>query len=75
MTETLDDQPTQRIGNHEHCDRCNSQARVQVVMISGFDLFFCAHHFVDHEMTLIADNRVRYVVDERYLLKAAEGVR
>ncbi|MFJ3901227.1 hypothetical protein [Streptomyces sp. NPDC090025] len=28
----------------DRCDRCGAQAYVRVVLVSGGDLLFCAHH-------------------------------
>lgn len=28
----------------DRCDRCNAQAFVRVVLTSGLELLFCAHH-------------------------------
>jgi hypothetical protein len=32
----------------DRCDRCGAQAYVRVVMASGFELLFCAHHSKEH---------------------------
>ena len=32
----------------DRCDRCGAQAYVQVVLTSGGDLLFCAHHARAH---------------------------
>jgi hypothetical protein len=32
----------------DRCDRCGAQAYVRVVLLSGGDLLFCAHHGREH---------------------------
>jgi len=32
----------------DRCDRCGAQAYVRVIMASGFELLFCAHHGKEH---------------------------
>jgi hypothetical protein len=32
----------------DRCDRCGAQAYVRVIMSSGFELLFCAHHGKEH---------------------------
>lgn len=36
----------------DRCDRCGAQAYVRVVMPSGADLLFCAHHWRDNSEAL-----------------------
>ena len=42
MTPTL--APSQPLTAADRCDRCGAQAYVRVVMTSGGELLFCAHH-------------------------------
>lgn len=32
----------------DRCDRCGAQAYVRVIMASGYELLFCAHHGKEH---------------------------
>ena len=34
------------------CDRCGAQAYVRVLLLSGQDLLFCAHHYRQHAPAL-----------------------
>lgn len=36
----------------DRCDRCGAQAYVRVVLASGHELLFCAHHARAHEERL-----------------------
>jgi hypothetical protein len=36
----------------DRCDRCGAQAYVRVTLLSGSELFFCAHHAREHEPRL-----------------------
>ena len=36
----------------DRCDRCGAQAYVRVVLPSGADLLFCAHHGREHSEAL-----------------------
>ncbi|MDS1271278.1 hypothetical protein RIF23_13325 [Lipingzhangella sp. LS1_29] len=47
MTGTL--APTQPLTAADRCDRCGAQAYVRVVLNSGGDLLFCAHHARKHD--------------------------
>jgi hypothetical protein len=38
----------------DRCDRCGAQAFIRVVLPSGQDLLFCAHHGRQHEERLRA---------------------
>lgn len=42
MTGTL--APTQPLTAADRCDRCGAQAYVRVLLNSGGELLFCAHH-------------------------------
>lgn len=32
----------------DRCDRCGAQAYMRVILASGMDLLFCAHHGKEH---------------------------
>ena len=36
----------------DRCDRCGAQAYVRVLLASGGELLFCAHHGREHEAKL-----------------------
>ncbi len=36
----------------DRCDRCGAQAYVRVILLSGAELLFCAHHAREHESRL-----------------------
>lgn len=36
----------------DRCDRCNAQAFVRVVLTSGLELLFCAHHGREYDAKL-----------------------
>jgi hypothetical protein len=36
----------------DRCDRCGAQAYIRVVLTSGTDLLFCAHHGRQYELKL-----------------------
>ena len=38
----------------DRCDRCGAQAYVRVLLASGGELLFCAHHGREHEAKLRA---------------------
>jgi len=37
---------------NDRCDRCGAQAYVRVILLSGAELLFCAHHAREHESRL-----------------------
>lgn len=45
-------QPSRRDVVSERCDRCCAAAVVHVVVRSGLDLAFCAHHARKHQLEL-----------------------
>jgi hypothetical protein len=45
-------QATSPLSATDRCDRCGAQAYVRVVLSSGSDLLFCAHHARAHEERL-----------------------
>jgi hypothetical protein len=36
--------PTTPLAASDRCDRCGAQAYIRVVLVSGGELLFCAHH-------------------------------
>jgi hypothetical protein len=40
--------PTRPLTAGDRCDRCGAQAYVRVVLNSGGELLFCAHHMRQH---------------------------
>ncbi|GAA4909583.1 DUF7455 domain-containing protein [Streptomonospora salina] len=50
MTGTL--APTQPLTAADRCDRCGAQAYVRVVLNSGGELLFCAHHMREHDASI-----------------------
>ncbi len=46
MTATL---ATPSLTALDRCDRCGAQAYVRVMLISGGELLFCAHHGREHD--------------------------
>ncbi|MBB4933097.1 hypothetical protein F4561_003917 [Lipingzhangella halophila] len=56
MTGTL--APTQPLTAADRCDRCGAQAYVRVVLSSGGELLFCAHHMREH------DDSIRKIASE-----------
>jgi hypothetical protein len=55
------------LSDHERCDRCGSEAYVQVSLLTG-QLLFCAHHYQEYEARLRPIATA--VVDERDRLRA-----
>ena len=53
------------------CERCGAQAYVEVQLKAGGDLYFCAHHYGEHETTLI--QAATKIVDHTNWLKQREG--
>lgn len=49
MTTALE---TRELTAADRCDACGAQAYVHVVLGSGNDLFFCAHHARENESAL-----------------------
>ncbi|MDO4917485.1 MAG: hypothetical protein Q3974_07700 [Rothia sp. (in: high G+C Gram-positive bacteria)] len=49
MTTALE---TRELTAADRCDACGAQAYVHVVLDSGNDLFFCAHHARENESAL-----------------------
>jgi hypothetical protein len=44
--------PSPELTAADRCDRCGAQAYVRVVLSSGSDLLFCAHHWRDNSDAL-----------------------
>jgi len=57
-----------QLSDHDRCDRCGSQAYVQVSLPTG-QLLFCAHHYQEFEArlrpiaTAVLDDRERLHAD------------
>ncbi|MDO4898891.1 MAG: hypothetical protein Q3965_06225 [Rothia sp. (in: high G+C Gram-positive bacteria)] len=49
MNSTLE---SRQLTTADRCDACDSQAYVRVVLGSGLDLLFCAHHAREKEAAL-----------------------
>jgi len=60
---TMTDVRTDVIKQMDRCDRCAAQAFVLVNFMEG-ELFFCGHHFSDHELML--REKGYEIIDERY---------
>lgn len=75
MTDTLvsspaapaPERPWRRRPGEDRCDRCRAEAFARVT-VSGTDLFFCGHHFTEHEPALVIV--AEQVVDRRDLINA-----
>ena len=63
MTIVKEKNPT--LTKSDRCDRCGSQAWVVVKGLSG-ELYFCSHHFNEHESKLIEWSYE--VIDDRKFL-------
>ncbi len=50
MTATL--APSPALTASDRCDRCGAQAYVRVMLATGGDLLFCAHHALKYEPRL-----------------------
>ena len=71
MTPTL--APSQPLTAADRCDRCGAQAYVRVVMSSGGELMFCAHHYRQHEAKLLFSG-ARVLLDQRGKLRNQESL-
>lgn len=40
--------PSSALSAADRCDRCGAQAYVRVILSSGGELLFCAHHSKEH---------------------------
>jgi hypothetical protein len=40
--------PSSALSAADRCDRCGAQAYVRVILTSGGELLFCAHHSREH---------------------------
>ena len=54
----------------DRCDRCGAQAYVRVLLPSGLELLFCAHHNREHARAL-AEIAVEIQDETRRLARAA----
>jgi len=59
----MTDVRTNVLKQSDRCDRCAAQAFVLVNFMEG-ELFFCGHHFSDHELML--REKGYEIIDERY---------
>jgi hypothetical protein len=48
--------PSVELTAADRCDRCGAQAYIRVVLPSGSDLLFCAHHGREHSDALVKAN-------------------
>ena len=46
--------PTSPLTAADRCDRCGAQAYLRVLLASGGELLFCAHHGREHQAKLRA---------------------
>ena len=46
--------PSPALTASDRCDRCGAQAYVRVLLASGGELLFCAHHAREHAVALRA---------------------
>ncbi|QKT07460.1 hypothetical protein HUN08_09830 [Gordonia sp. X0973] len=53
MTTTATSATTASLTAADRCDRCSAAAKVIAVLPSGSELFFCRHHFAEHEAGLV----------------------
>jgi ribosomal protein L37E len=44
--------PAEALNAHDRCDRCGAQAYLRVILASGGELLFCAHHGKKYEERL-----------------------
>jgi hypothetical protein len=57
--------PTAPLTAADRCDRCGAQAYVRVVLSSGSELLFCAHHGREHAGALARVNAEVHDESER----------
>lgn len=53
-----------KLNSNDRCDRCPSQAYVQVQLINKGELLFCAHHYKAQSINLLPLASVLKVRDE-----------
>lgn len=63
--------PAVQLTAADRCDRCNAQAYVRVVMPSGSELLFCAHHGREHADALAQANAEVHDESERLIATSA----
>jgi hypothetical protein len=51
-SETADGVLVEALTFLDRCDRCGAQAYVRVLLLSGLELLFCAHHNRQHSSAL-----------------------
>jgi hypothetical protein len=59
--------PAVQLTAADRCDRCGAQAYVRVVMPSGSELLFCAHHGREHADALAQANAEVHDESERLI--------
>ena len=58
----------------DRCDKCGSQAFVRTIIGAKLhDLMWCAHHYNQHEVGLLATEGLVYIHDERETLNASSS--
>lgn len=62
---TIVEEKKQTLTKSDRCDKCGSRAWVVVKGLSG-ELYFCSHHFNEHENKLIEWSYE--IIDEREFL-------
>ena len=67
---TMTDVKTDDLKIADRCDRCQAQAFVLVNFMEG-ELYFCGHHFNDHELML--REKGYEIIDERYKINEKGG--
>jgi hypothetical protein len=69
VTSTL---ATTQLTAADRCDRCGAQAYVRVVLLSGGELLFCAHHGREHASALTS--AAASITDESERLRETPAV-
>jgi hypothetical protein len=62
---------TTQLTAEDRCDRCGAQAYVRVVLVSGGELLFCAHHGREHASALTSASAS--ITDESDRLRETPG--
>ncbi|MGL5828167.1 MAG: DUF7455 domain-containing protein [Angustibacter sp.] len=57
----------------DRCDRCGAQAYVRVMLASGGELLFCAHHGREHTAALTTLSAVIHDESDRLLASSSTG--
>ena len=64
MKTSLDKKPARTLTAADRCDRCSARALVEIALLQGGSLLWCAHHFAFFEDALNAFGAT-ILVDER----------